>query len=187
MDIAISYILRFLLVAIFFRSVLHKIRNYPQFYAELDAYQLLPGFLLPLCALLLPLLEGYCALTLLIQGWLPPSVVAATLFALYGVAMAINLVRGREDIDCGCNTALVFRQSISWALVVRNLVLTGMALLGLVPVVSRSLTALDIVTIACASVAITFVYISIEQAMANQQRQQRFHALRDGAHTGVGS
>jgi hypothetical protein len=44
---------------------------------------------------------------------------AAGLLSLFAVAMAINLARGRAQIDCGCfNSAL--RQHLRWSLVARN-------------------------------------------------------------------
>lgn len=185
-DITISYILRFLLVLIFLRSVLHKLSDYHQFCSELKSYRIVPEYLSRVFAPSLLFLEGYCALTLLIQGWLHPAIIGATLLALYAFAMSINLARGRTDIDCGCSTALVFRQSISWALVARNMALTGIALVGVLPVVSRDLAPLDAVTIACASVAIMFVYGSIEQALANGQRRRHYFSLRADI-TGISS
>jgi len=60
---------------------------------------------------------------------------AAVLFALFGIALSINLARGRRDIACGCfNGAETNR--ISWALVIRNLVLCFIALLGFQSVAS---------------------------------------------------
>jgi len=133
------------------------------------------------------MVEGYCALTLPVQGWMFPCVVAAALFALYALAMSVNLLRGRSDVDCGCGGPYAARQTISWSLVIRNLVLTVVALTGGLPVVSRGLTLEDIGTIVCATVAIAFVYASIEQAMANRQRQRHYFALRDTTSTGASS
>jgi hypothetical protein len=61
-----------------------------------------------------------------------PELSAAGLLLLFALAMGINLRRGRRHIDCGCfQNAL--KQTLSWALVMRNVVLAllaGLALLS---------------------------------------------------------
>jgi hypothetical protein len=52
---------------------------------------------------------------------------AALLFSLFAIAMAVNLARGRTYIDCGCFQSAL-RQSIDWRLVARNGGLAAMAL-----------------------------------------------------------
>ncbi|MGO4844024.1 MauE/DoxX family redox-associated membrane protein, partial [Rhizobiaceae sp. 2RAB30] len=46
---------------------------------------------------------------------------------LYGTAIAVNLLRGRTRIDCGCGGA---GQGLSWFLVGRNTALLGLALIA---------------------------------------------------------
>ena len=53
---------------------------------------------------------------------------AAFLLTLYGLAIAINLGRGREAIDCGCH-GFSGRQRIAGWMVVRNLLLATLAAL----------------------------------------------------------
>jgi hypothetical protein len=48
------------------------------------------------------------------------AMLAGTLFGVYSVAIAINLMRGRDRIDCGCGG---LGQELSWFLVGRNLLL----------------------------------------------------------------
>ena len=50
----------------------------------------------------------------------------AILLLLFAAAMAVNLRRGRADIDCGCALGLL-KERISWPLVARNLVLAAAA------------------------------------------------------------
>ena len=94
-------------------------------------------------------------------------------------AMSINLVRGKDDLDCGCSGPAGFcGRAISWALVVRNCVLAIFAL-ATACADYRSphrLSLLELSTIALASIAVIFIYCSIEQAIANQQRQTRYFA-----------
>jgi hypothetical protein len=49
------------------------------------------------------------------------------LLGLFAAAMAVNLYRGRADIDCGCGQSFL-KQSLSWTLVVRNAVLATLLL-----------------------------------------------------------
>jgi len=177
-DITISYILRLLLVFVFMRAVLHKLRSYSHFNAQLSSYRLLPDALLPAFSCFLILLEAFLAFSLLVTGWLYPSFIAAAVLALYAGAMSINLIQGRDDLDCGCSGPSEFGQRVSWALVVRNGVLAFFALATALPITSRTLSMLDITTIVLASIAVIFIYASIEQAMANQDRQTQYFALK---------
>jgi hypothetical protein len=47
------------------------------------------------------------------------------LLALFAAAMAVNIRRGRADIDCGCGESFL-RQTLSPVLVVRNIVLAAL-------------------------------------------------------------
>jgi len=51
---------------------------------------------------------------------------AAALFIVFAIAMALNLLRGRTHIDCGCFQSAL-RQPLEWRLVVRNVVLALLA------------------------------------------------------------
>ncbi|WP_289141256.1 MauE/DoxX family redox-associated membrane protein [uncultured Brevibacillus sp.] len=50
------------------------------------------------------------------------AVLGGLLLILYSVAIAINLLRGRRDISCGCG-GVAGNHPISWLLVLRNLLL----------------------------------------------------------------
>jgi hypothetical protein len=71
--------------------------------------------------------------------------------------MAVNLARGRSDIDCGCFIGLL-RQRISWALVARNLVLAGFGLALLTGDTGRSLAPLDWFTVLMGSGCLLALY-----------------------------
>jgi hypothetical protein len=89
------------------------------------------------------------------------ATVAVALLLLFAAAMAINLRRGRSDIDCGCFVGLM-RQRIDWVLVHRNLVLAaGGAFLILAEPMARGLTFLDWVTIAAATGSLAFLYAAV--------------------------
>lgn len=184
-DITISYILRFLLVFVFLRAVLHKLGNYSHFNVQLETYRLLPTHLLPAFSCFIILVEGFLTFGLLVKGWLYPSFIAAALLALYAGAMSINLIQGRDDLDCGCSGPSEFGQRISWALVFRNGVLAFFALATAWPITSRSLSVVDITTVVLASIAVICLYAGIEQAIANQYRQTQYFALKTKDHRGA--
>lgn len=91
-------------------------------------YRLLPRIFVVPATALLPPLEMAIGLALLSAVATPWSTLAATLLlALFVCAMAINLVRGRGHIDCGCGQSFL-RQTLSWTLVARNCVLAVLLL-----------------------------------------------------------
>lgn len=177
-DITLNYSLRVLLVFIFLRAMFHKMRHYQHFVAQLESYRLLPAMIVPASALFLILIEGLLAISLLRTSWPAPPFVATGLLAVYSAAMLINLIRGRTDLDCGCNGPATSAQAISWALVIRNGVLGVLCLVVALPVTARVLSIPDLATIALAGSAVILIYASLEQAIANQQRS-RDYALRN--------
>jgi hypothetical protein len=103
------------------RALLHKLMARDEFAATLAEYHILPARWSAAATVLIALLEGIAILAVILpdrrqQG----AVLAAGLFMVYAAAMAVNLLRGRDHIDCGCGGA---RQPLSWFLVGRNLVL----------------------------------------------------------------
>lgn len=97
----------------------HKLRGLSAFAATLTEYRVLPDSLVYPASLLLPILEGLIALGLLIGSVREPaSLLGAALLAAYAAAMGLNLLRGRNQLDCGClgprgggvvSTSLVWR------------------------------------------------------------------------------
>jgi hypothetical protein len=72
---------------------------------------------------LLPPVEMILAVLLLSAQFVPwPCVAAIVLLMLFAVAMAINIRRGRDHIDCGCGESFL-HQTLNWTLVMRNGVL----------------------------------------------------------------
>lgn len=189
--VAISFALRFLLAFVFLRAALHKVRHYGDFLTQLTAYELLPAALLPAFTVFLILLEASLALSLIFGGWMYTSFITAALLLLYAAAMALNLLRGNDDLDCGCSGPAGFSSgetpTISWTLVVRNGVLAVFALATAIPLPSTTqrLSLQELSTIALASLAVILIYSSIEQAIANQQRLARYLASRSSGNPGL--
>lgn len=148
-----------------------KLRDWPSFRSALDAYRLLPGVLVAPVALALPALELIAGCALLAPAYRGAgAMLAVALLATVTGAVAINLRRGRTDIDCGCGGA-EGRQRLSWGLVARNVVLmAGVAFvsLGAQEGGARALGGLDYATVAFASVAFYGLYACASQLLANR-------------------
>jgi Methylamine utilisation protein MauE len=153
-----------------------KQRHLPDFQAVLEAYQLVPRALVPLIARVLPAGELGLALALL---WPPMrSVAALTVAALmltYASAIAINLRRGRLDLDCGCAGASDRRPIAGW-MVVRNLLLAAGIATASLPWSSRALEPVDALTVAGGLVIAVLVYLASDQLLG--QVMPRGAALR---------
>ena len=109
---------------VFLRSAAAKLRT-GNFVETVEDYRLLPSIAVRPIGLLLPWLEA--AVGVAIVAGIAPALglwAAAGLLAVFAIAMAINLVRGRR-IACGCKGSA--KTPIGWDLVVRDSVLAGMA------------------------------------------------------------
>jgi Methylamine utilisation protein MauE len=99
-------------------------------------YRLLPRWSIAPVHVLLPLAELAIGVGMIARP-LFAAPAAALLLLVFAAAMAVNLRRGRSDIDCGCHQS-VLRQRLSWTLVWRNAALSVLALLAAVPSASSS-------------------------------------------------
>lgn len=150
----------------------HKLRAFGVFEATLAEYRLLPQSLVRSTAILVVMLE--CALTL---GLLVPetravsAVAAAALLLVYAVAIGINLLRGRRDLDCGCT--FQHRPIGSW-MIVRNLVLSALLLTAALPVSTRALGLPDIATILATLLVAALLYMAADLLLGRAQSRQGY-------------
>jgi hypothetical protein len=123
---------RICLALIFLLAAAQKMRHWRLLPGVVANYRLVPGWAVGAVAALLPPFEMLLAITLLLAPLQPWSSLAgiATL-ALFAGAMAINVMRGRTHIDCGCGREFL-AQNLGWSLVARNLVLAALLLPSLV-------------------------------------------------------
>lgn len=127
------------IACVFVAAALGKLRHLTVFRGVLANYRLLPPWAVGAGHLLLPAAELVVGLGMLaVPRAAGPS--AALLLAVFAAAMAINLRRGRRDIDCGCHQSAL-RQRLSWTLVCRNGVLALLALTAALPQTRPSLGA----------------------------------------------
>lgn len=131
----VTWGLRGFLALLFAAAALSKLSALEEFYGVVRNFRLMPDGLAKPVAFVLPVAELAVAAGLLITPLvLPAALAAAALLAVFGLAIAINVLRGRTWIDCGCFRNGM-KQQISWSLVGRNVILTGLALAlaGLIP------------------------------------------------------
>jgi uncharacterized membrane protein YphA (DoxX/SURF4 family) len=111
---------RVLLGLIFLQAGVQKARHLAEFNGVVLNYRILPRRLAPVVSALLPAVEIGVAVALFagVTPWAEAA--AAVLLGVFAWAMAVNVKRGRRDIDCGCFQSTL-RQVIGWSTVVRNL------------------------------------------------------------------
>ncbi|MFW7268219.1 MauE/DoxX family redox-associated membrane protein [Gluconacetobacter sp. Hr-1-5] len=106
-----------------------KLRDHDGFLTTLAAYRLVPDSLLESAAWALAVAEtGVGAALLAGVAPLRAGIGAALLFALFVLAMAINLLRGRADLSCGCLPGMASAR-LSWGAVARAALLAPASLL----------------------------------------------------------
>lgn len=157
-DPAFSWTIALSVALLFVIAVSHKLRDWSEFRQVVRNYELLPEALVSLAAGSLIALELGAAVLILMTATRPAgAAMSSGLFAVYAAAMAINLRRGRVNLDCGCLGA-GRRQPIRWWMVARNLALAVVALSAVAQPTARALGALDAVTIGCATLTLAFLY-----------------------------
>ena len=111
---------------VFIVAAAQKAQHWRIFSAVVANYRLLPGWAVAPVAILLPPVELLVGILLLSAQFAPFGAEAGiALLGLFAVAMAINLRRGRSQIDCGCGHAFL-KQTLNWTLVGRNAGLAGL-------------------------------------------------------------
>jgi hypothetical protein len=159
-DPTFNLLLTLAFAALFASAAVMKLRAPAIFVATLADYRLVPRPLLQVSGVLVVALEAGVAAGLL---WSTTravsSVIGAGLMLTYGAAIAINLIRGRREIDCGCSLQ---RRPIGRWMVVRNVIFAAALLVVAVPVAPRALGAGDVATIAAGLLVLALLYGSLD-------------------------
>ncbi|WP_085314477.1 MauE/DoxX family redox-associated membrane protein [Derxia lacustris] len=112
------------LLLLFTRAAWHKTLEFDRFAGYVADYRVLPVALARPAAALAAGAEALTVGALVVPGTSAAGAAAAAALLLgYGLAMGVNVARGRRHIDCGCGGA---RQAVSWWLVMRNAALAGL-------------------------------------------------------------
>lgn len=145
-------------------AALPKIRNADEFQGVVANYRLLPSFLVMPFARLLPWIELACAVALLVPAWRETAAwVAAGLFVMFALGLAINVGRGRTHIDCGCVRRPTSMSRIGMFHVLRALALAGVALYAAVIPVEIASISVESWLIGIASAGLlTLLYLAAD-------------------------
>jgi hypothetical protein len=159
------------LAALFLIGAIAKLRAPGAFVDAVGGYGLLPAFAVAGVARGLPLVEAAAAALLLPASTRPlGALLAGVLLAVFSAAIAINLARGRDDIDCGCTPGAP--TPLGRGLVLRNLALIGLALVAAAPVAVRTAVWLDGVVVGAA-----VIFCIGFSMLAHTMRSHRFRLL----------
>jgi hypothetical protein len=157
---------RLAMAVIFVAAAAHALSDRAAYLAAVENYRLAPVWLSRAAAGLLPPLQLLTAILLI---WRPADgvVLGVLLLVLFAGAMAVNVARGRTQIECGCGGPA--GQHLSWAVVGRNLGLAALlgGSLGAPPASLQGAAAL--VGLAGAAVCLSVLYFAANQLLANAQ------------------
>ncbi len=124
---------RLLVALVFVSAAIGKFSHLAEFQGVVARYRLLPGWLVTPIANGLPPAEAATGVALMAGSAAPWAAWAAiALLLVFALAMALNLLRGRRNIDCGCFQSAL-RQTLSWTLVLRNMLLAAVLVPTLAP------------------------------------------------------
>jgi uncharacterized membrane protein YphA (DoxX/SURF4 family) len=182
LDPVFAWVIRLTLALLFGLAAWHKLRDLPEFKSTLANYRLLPAAIVAPTALALAACELGVAVLLLAplaeplarHATLGPlssiaPLAALGLLALYSGALAVNLARGRRDLDCGC-LGPAQRQPISPGLLARNAVVAlgpGLLLLqGATEGAGRTTSWIDGLSIVGATAMISLIWSAAHQLAA---------------------
>lgn len=165
-DPAVADVIALALAALCGRAALDKFTSRLQFCEVVDAYHLLPRRLVAPAALGVPLIESLVAVALAVgcfNASVRPmaGVFAALVLGTYGASIGINVLRGRNNLDCGCSPAGEPRPIGAW-MVVRNAVLASLALASALPGVPRELGWWDAPLLLGGLVSCVALYLTLD-------------------------
>jgi len=146
-DPVISVTLRLLLTLLFASAAWHKLSGLGAFRIVLHDYEVLPPVLVaPATAAVVTAEVGVAAAFPWPASAPAAARVAMVLLAAYGVAIAVNLARGRRTLECGCAPS-AYRQPLSEWLLARNVGLIGVCAIALLPEATRPWGGVDWMTV----------------------------------------
>lgn len=149
------------LALVFGGGALSKLTAWAELEGVVANFRVLPRALVPIAARLLPPAELVLAVGILV----PATRAAAAwgmgaLLVVFAGGIALNIGRGRTDIDCGCFRSSL-RQNLSWWLVLRNGLLVVLAAACLATPDARDLAWADSFIIVMAALTLFIAYLSV--------------------------
>jgi hypothetical protein len=149
---------------VFASAAWHKLSDFSTFTGFVADYQVTPEAAVAGVSRAVVAAEVAVPLTLLAF----PTRHAGALLAMamllgYAAAIALNILRDRRHINCGCGGA---EQLLDWSLVLRNIALAGIA--GLVLLSNWSeVSFVEAATAAAAGLTLWWAFLVVEQLLVN--------------------
>jgi Methylamine utilisation protein MauE len=176
------WIARLTLAVLFAAAGLSKLWHPAAYRSAIAGYALLPATATAPAALLLAAVEVAGAVLLL---WPVSAIMGAgllgALLLLFSTAIAINLWRGRTDIDCGCwmfGAQPDAQGSIGPSTLLRNAALGALVLVAILPTTGRALSVLDWSTVLMGTAAALGLFAMAAQLSANGRRLAALRTTR---------
>jgi hypothetical protein len=159
--------LAWFLLWLFAQAAYHKL-GAPQYYRQLMT-RYAGGTAGGIAVWLVAAVEAGIALSLLVSRWRTAGLaVAAALLLFYAGLMASQILRGSIGMQCGC-AGPESQLGISWALVIRNLVCAGLALLAITSPAGGGGGWLGAGLSLFVAAFAALVYVTSEQIISNAQ------------------
>ncbi|MGH6931573.1 MAG: MauE/DoxX family redox-associated membrane protein [Dongiaceae bacterium] len=177
------WIARLSVTVLFAAAGLSKLWQQAAFRDAVGAYDLLPRRAIAPVALVLAATEVAAAILLLWPAarW-TGAILLGGLLLLFSAAIAINLARGRTDIDCGCwlfgARQTEYRRGIGGATLARNAGLAALVLVASLPAQGRALAIMDWSIIVGGALAALGLLMIAAQLAANGRRLASLRAAR---------
>ena len=167
LDPAFGYLVIGGIALLFASAGAHKLRGLARFTEIFAAYRVLPGALARGVAWFIPCLELGIAAALL---WEPSrrTAVASAIAVLiaYASGLAVNLLRGRRDLDCGCGGAHDRRAIAAW-MVWRNLFLAAALGIAALPWSPRPFNLSDLPTVLGGLIVGAALYAAVDRLLGD--------------------
>jgi hypothetical protein len=163
MDPVVTLTLRLCFALLFAAAAAHKVRDPLAFRDTLGRYEIVPAALVGPVGVVLMVLEMLVAVTIFFAR--PAALAAAAVLAAYTVGIAVNLMRGRTDLGCGCMGPAASAPISGW-LVARNVLLVLLALAAWAPVRTRPLDWMDLLTVVAATATLGACWLAVERMLA---------------------
>lgn len=160
MDPLLHIALRGFLAVLIAAALAHKAHDFRRFLTSMRGYGLLPAEAVKPAAVAVISMELVAVLALLLGPASLAATMSAGLFTAYAAVIAVNIRRGRTEIDCGCSWVKAARLSPQYCY--RNLTLVCLCLLIAAPTGDRPLIWIDFVNAGFFSVMAAGVYFLVD-------------------------
>lgn len=155
---------------LFLVAAVHKLRDLRRFSEVFAAYRVVPMAAGRPLAAVVPALELAVAVGLLFDNLRPLALwIGIALLLAYAAGIALNLARGRRDLDCGCAGPYERRPIAAW-MIWRNLCLALLLAAALLSWSERPLVLTDSITVGFGTACCALVYLCLDRLLTPARR-----------------